>query len=297
MLRLFSALFLLFGLQRISASHWSYPDRDLNEAFPNWGGICDTGKRQSPINLSKDKSLKGVFDKLKFENFNERQNGVTLVNNGHSIVLSNFSKQMEVKGGPLLDEYVVEQLHLHWWSEHTINNMRYPLEVHIVSRNKRYANVSMATNFKEGLTVIGVLYHVSNERSEAIEQIIEHLQDVKDYEKLDQPAHMKQSFVVRQLFPKLNGYITYSGSLTTPSCAEAVTWIILSETFPVTLAQVDSFKDTHYEANKVLKSNYRDIQKSYNRPVIFVDDVVGAANHMQVSVGAIIFMFIAIKFM
>ncbi|XP_067618135.1 putative carbonic anhydrase 3 isoform X2 [Eurosta solidaginis] len=291
------ALFLLFGLQRISASHWSYPDRDLNEAFPNWGGICDTGKRQSPINLSKDKSLKGVFDKLKFENFNERQNGVTLVNNGHSIVLSNFSKQMEVKGGPLLDEYVVEQLHLHWWSEHTINNMRYPLEVHIVSRNKRYANVSMATNFKEGLTVIGVLYHVSNERSEAIEQIIEHLQDVKDYEKLDQPAHMKQSFVVRQLFPKLNGYITYSGSLTTPSCAEAVTWIILSETFPVTLAQVDSFKDTHYEANKVLKSNYRDIQKSYNRPVIFVDDVVGAANHMQVSVGAIIFMFIAIKFM
>lgn len=229
---------------------------------------------------------------------------------------------MEVEGGPLLDEFVVEQVHLHWWSEHTINNVRYPLEAHIVSRNKRYANITMASNFKDGLTVIAVLYHVSNERNEAIDQIIDYLDDVKDFDKLNELVRMKKPFVVRQLFPKLNGYMTYAGSLTTPSCAEAVTWIVLSETFPVTLkqvrtfvlnenifllylnfgwTQVDSFKEIHYEEKRTLKNNYRDLQKANNRPVIVVlpeeKNASDVASPLQLSMGTLFFMLIAAKFL
>ncbi|XP_011211644.2 putative carbonic anhydrase 3 isoform X1 [Bactrocera dorsalis] len=293
------ALLLLLGLQRTDASHWSYPDRDLDEVFPSWGGICDTGTLQSPIDLSITKSLKGVFDELKLDNFEDKQSGVTVVNNGHSIQLANFNNEMEVEGGPLRDEYVVEQVHLHWWSEHTINNVRYPLEAHIVSRNKRYANVTMASNFKDGLTVIAVLYHVSNERNEAIDQIVDYLDDVKDFDKINEPVRMKNPFVVRQLFPKLNGYMTYSGSLTTPSCAEAVTWIVLSETFPVTLEQVDNFKQIQNEEKITLKNNYRDLQKANNRPVIVVlpldKSVSDAASPLQLSMGTLFFMLIAAK--
>lgn len=228
---------------------------------------------------------------------------------------------MEVEGGPLLDEYVVEQVHLHWWSEHTINNVRYPLEAHIVSRNKRYANITMASNFKDGLTVIAVLYHVSNERNEAIDQIVDYLDDVKGFDKLNEPVRMKKPFVVRQLFPKLNGYMTYAGSLTTPSCAEAVTWIVLSETFPVTLEQVscfvlsdviflkffvvlcwiqvDNFKEIQYEEKRTLKNNYRNLQQANNRPVIVVlpeeKSVSDAASPLQLSLGTLFFMLIAAK--
>ncbi|XP_053946404.1 carbonic anhydrase isoform X2 [Anastrepha ludens] len=293
------AFFLLGGLQTADASSWSYPNRELDEAFPNWGGICDTGTRQSPIDLSVSMSLRGVFDELEFDRFNDKQNGVTIVNNGHTIQLGNFSKEMELEGGPLLDEFIVEQIHLHWWSEHTINNVRYPLEAHIVTRNKRYTNMTQASSFKDGITVIAVLYHVSNERNKAIDQIIDYVEDVKSFDKLNQPVRMKQPFVVRQLFPKLNGYMTYGGSLTTPSCAEAVTWIVLSETFPVTLEQVDNFKEIQYEEKTALKNNYRDIQKINHRPVILVlpeknystDD----ATSLHVSMGAILFLLIAAK--
>ncbi|XP_004536612.1 putative carbonic anhydrase 3 [Ceratitis capitata] len=296
------AIFLFSGLQRTEASsHWSYPDRDLDEAFPNWGGICDTGTRQSPIDLSVSKSLKGVFDELKLDNFNDKQTGVTIVNNGHSIQLANFNNEMEVEGGPLLDDYVVEQIHLHWWSEHTINSVRYPLEAHIVGRNKRYANVTMASNFKDGLTVIAVLYHVSNERNKAIDQIIDYLEEVKEFDKLNQPVRMKNPFVVRELFPKLNGYMTYAGSLTTPSCAEAVTWIVLSETFPVTLKQIDSFKEVQCEEKRTLKNNYRDLQKVNNRPVIVVlpeeKSAAGGGNPLQLSVGSLLLVLLVSKFL
>lgn len=296
----FAIVFFLLGeLQSADASSWSYPNRELDEAFPSWGGICDTGTRQSPIDLSVSMSLRGVFDELEFDSFNDKQNGVTIVNNGHTIQLGNFSKEMELEGGPLLDEFIVEQIHLHWWSEHTINNVRYPLEAHIVTRNKRYTNMTQASSLKDGITVIAVLYHVSNERNKAIDQIIDYVEDIKSFDKINQPVRMKQPFVVRQLFPKLNGYMTYGGSLTTPSCAEAVTWIVLSETFPVTLEQVDNFKEIQYEEKTALKNNYRDIQKINHRPVILVlpekDYSTDEANSLHVSMGAILFLLIAAK--
>lgn len=53
-------------------------------AFPKWGGICDNGKKQSPINLHTKGVLKGKFDPLKFDNYDEHQSSLQMVNNGHS---------------------------------------------------------------------------------------------------------------------------------------------------------------------------------------------------------------------
>jgi len=65
------------------------------------------------------------------------------------VQLSGFAHDLTLSGGGLGSDYVVEQIHMHWWSEHTINDIRYPLEVHIVHRNTIYPNISMAANFKE----------------------------------------------------------------------------------------------------------------------------------------------------
>lgn len=31
----------------------------------NWGGECDTGRRQSPIDLDHDASVKGIYKQIK----------------------------------------------------------------------------------------------------------------------------------------------------------------------------------------------------------------------------------------
>lgn len=52
--------------------------------FPHWGGMCDQGKRQSPINLSLRGAIKGIYDKLEIENYDKTITQAALVNTGHS---------------------------------------------------------------------------------------------------------------------------------------------------------------------------------------------------------------------
>ncbi|XP_068152846.1 carbonic anhydrase [Drosophila tropicalis] len=256
-----------------SANEWGYPDLDSNpnEPFPKWGGLCDTGKKQSPINLNRKGSLKGIFEELKFENYDEHQSALQMVNNGHSIQMSGFDHDLTLNGGALLSDFVVEQIHLHWWSEHTINDERYPLEAHIVHRNKIYPNITMAANFPDGIVVIGVLYHMSSVANEAIGSIVKSLGAVKSYDNINQPTKVADSLSVNDLIPRVSSYFTYGGSLTTPTCAEAVTWIVLAESFPVTEAQVNQFKEIEYEEGKQLHNNYRELQRENSRAVVLVE--------------------------
>jgi hypothetical protein len=38
--------------------------------------------------------------------------------------------------------------------QHVINDIRYPLEMHIIHKNKKYETVAEALNHKDGLTVL-----------------------------------------------------------------------------------------------------------------------------------------------
>ncbi|XP_022234185.2 putative carbonic anhydrase 3 [Drosophila obscura] len=280
------------------ANDWGYPDLDDNTdaAFPDWGGLCDSGKRQSPINLEAKWSLRGKFDELKFHSYDTHQKNLEMVNNGHSIQIDDFDDVLMLNGGGLAHEYEVEQIHLHWWSEHTINSVRYPLEVHIVHRNRLYPNMTMATNFKDGIVVIGVLFHVSNTPNEAIASILKNLGDVKAYSRVNKPVTVANSLAVSDLMPESKGnYYTYAGSLTTPSCAESVIWIVLTETLPVTLDQVEEFKEIEYSNGKQLHNNYRNLQSMNNRAVVLVEaeERTNAAAGRTASIGLILILGLA----
>lgn len=50
----------------------------------NWGGECDTGRRQSPIDLNHDASVKGHFSELMFAGYEEPIENAAVTNTGHS---------------------------------------------------------------------------------------------------------------------------------------------------------------------------------------------------------------------
>lgn len=52
--------------------------------FPKWGGICDSGTRQSPINLSLRGAIKGIYEKLEGDNYDKTISEVSMTNTGHS---------------------------------------------------------------------------------------------------------------------------------------------------------------------------------------------------------------------
>lgn len=65
-----------------------------------------------------------------------------------------------LSGANLKSEYVLEQMHLHWGAEHTVDGLRAPLELHLVHYDKQYANFSIATQHEDGVAVVSILFKV-----------------------------------------------------------------------------------------------------------------------------------------
>ena len=103
----------------------------------NWGDICASGKKQSPIDIltkttEYDTSL-GGFTLLNYET-TPSQN-FTSINNKHTLQVSLPSDYYKVSGGNLPGTFTTVQFHLHWGSdntkgaEHGVNGKFYPAEV------------------------------------------------------------------------------------------------------------------------------------------------------------------------
>ncbi|VDO95622.1 unnamed protein product [Schistosoma curassoni] len=72
-----------------------------------------------------------------------------------------------LSGGPLASEYKLIQFHLHWgsgnnWgSEHMINGISCPAELHCVFINTKYATMETAITYSDGLSVVGLYLETS----------------------------------------------------------------------------------------------------------------------------------------
>ena len=69
------------------ADHWGYPNAAPNGAVlgeDNWGGACDEGLRQSPIDLSYAASVRGYFPEFDFSEYDDIVPNANVTNNGHS---------------------------------------------------------------------------------------------------------------------------------------------------------------------------------------------------------------------
>ena len=61
---------------------------------------------------------------------------------------------------------------------------------------------------------------------------------------------------------------TFLGSLTTPTCNEAVTWIIFPDTIPISLSQMSKFRSlSNGIEGLLLVDNYRHLQPVGNRKI------------------------------
>lgn len=89
-----------------------------------------------------------------------------LHNNGHSVTLiipkrENFTEFPYIFGGKLRAQYELVGLHFHWGernnkgAEHVLNDIRHPIEMHIIHRNRKYTTFDEAIKHKDGLTVFG----------------------------------------------------------------------------------------------------------------------------------------------
>ncbi len=211
--------------------HWSYEGKTGPK---NWGKLgreyksCASGKEQSPINITngKTKDIGNI-------RFYYKASKLNIVNNGHTIQVDyDKGSSIRIDG----ERYELIQFHFHTPSEHTIDGSSYPMELHLVHKNKAGK-----------LAVVGVMM-VLGKYNRLLAPLWENLPSKEGTENLTQQIDM--SF----LLPAGERTFRYPGSLTTPPCSESVKWNVLLSPISISNQQLLAFRD-------IFKKNNRPVQK------------------------------------
>lgn len=283
---LLKVLILICLVGIINAQEWSHADvGNWSSLFPQCGG-----SRQSPINIVTRSVDTRLSLRLRFNNFAVNPTTMTWLNDGHSAVLqptygTNRPTIQNLENG---ETYVVDALHYHWGpdnnvgSEHTINGVSYPLEVHIVSWNQRYGSLANAVSSPNGLLVIGNFYTVSDSiRFVPLRLLVEFWRLIfgtNNYymRLLPNIFNYSTSFTFTNTISLLSilrrtpiNYYFYSGSLTTPTCDETVQWVVNEMPIYITPEDLLLFRNLRDKDGNPITSNFRPVQPLNGRSVGF----------------------------
>ncbi|MDO6759231.1 carbonic anhydrase family protein [Tamlana sp. 2_MG-2023] len=222
--------------------HWSYHGETAPE---HWAEIethsdCN-GNYQSPINIIHVKA-----DSVHVENeLNFEYSPNTIINdvenNGHSI-------QFDFEAGDYIDykneRYCLKQIHFHEPSEHKIDGIIYPIEIHLVHTSK-----------SGKVTVLAILGKEGKES-----QLFEFFESFLPLE-TGAKKEIHESVDLSSFFLKNKEYYTYGGSFTTPPCTESINWVVFKEPVILSVEEVLILKEN------MPINNYRNEQPLNDRIV------------------------------
>lgn len=204
---------------------------------------------QSPINILTDSAIKDSDQDIAIQ-FNSTVSAVE--NLGHTVQLDFKEGSTTLAAGKT---YFSKQFHFHTPSEHLIDGMTFPMEMHIVNVLKD----SSDPNNPQYL-VVGFLFKMGRENK----FIKEFLNTIPREEGKDTlPAGSVHFGDLFATIPKNApaGYYSYKGSLTTPPYSETVKWIVRKSILEASPEQIQAIE-------KMEGDNARHVQALYARKVV-----------------------------
>jgi carbonic anhydrase len=204
-------------------AHWSYSGKDgpdrWAELDPHWSA-CSAGKSQSPVDIAPARLMKADWvSEMRFAY--KKSKKLEVVNNGHTV-------QVNTERGNWLGFnkvwYELKQFHFHAPSEHTLTGMNTAMEMHLV--HAADAN---------RLAVIGIMLKLG-----ADNPFLDRFWDALPAEP-DGKKQWSGELDLLDSLPDDRGFYTYQGSLTTPPCAETVSWLVMKSPLTVSKGQVDKY--------------------------------------------------------
>ena len=221
-------------------TEWGYTGETGPE---HWGemapefAMCAEGFAQSPIDIRDP----GEVDLVDIE-FQYGQSNSMITNNGHTIQVNVAAGSHIIYNGI---SYDLLQFHFHHPSEHTIDGVAAPMEIHFVHQDP---NSGM-------LAVVGVLLEQGDADNEAYKVVMDDMPS-----DVEEAQVMGQALALESLLPEERAYYTYQGSLTTPPCSEVVRWLLLDTPVHLSGAQIDAFAEMYaYNARPTMPLGKRDL--------------------------------------
>ncbi|EZP32980.1 carbonic anhydrase [Pseudomonas sp. RIT288] len=200
----------------------------------HWGmlgsELCAQGEQQSPIDveLKKIHPLAGSASDLKIS---YGAMSLDVVNNGHSIQANVGDVETVTFKGR---EYRLVQFHFHTPSEHQIDHVSYPMEMHLVNQDSDGRLLVIGLFVKEG----------KNNR-----ELASLWKRLPDHENQTLTLSAKDAPDLGSLVPAASHHVFYKGSLTTPPCTEGVQWVLFEQPIEMSKTQIRKirqlFPDNH----------------------------------------------------
>jgi len=204
---------------------------------------------QSPIDIISGKADQAGKNQISFA-FHSAFD--TAENLGHTI-------QVDFKKGSTCTvngkDYASRQFHFHTPSEHLLDGMTFPMEMHIVN----VLNDSAKGN-KSSYVVVAVLFKIGAE-NKFLNEFLNKIPGEEGEKNALPTGQVKLDDLFAQ-FPanESRSYYTYKGSLTTPPYTESVQWVIMKHV-------VEASEDQIMAVEKMEGNNARHVQAVNDRKV------------------------------
>ncbi len=204
---------------------------------------------QSPIDIISLKADKAGKEQISFA-FHSDINAAK--NLGHTI-------ELEFKEGSTCTvngkNYACRQFHFHTPSEHLVDGITFPMEMHIVNTLTDSANGN-----KPSYLVLAVLFKIGAE-NKFIKEFLNKIPNEEGEENTLQTGEVKLDDLFSQFTGNdIKSYYTYQGSLTTPPFTESVQWVILKHI-------VEASEDQIMAIEKMEGNNARHVQAINDRKI------------------------------
>lgn len=204
--------------------------------------ICDTGKRQSPIDIPAQAAS---LPKQPAMVTSYQRAPLRLANDGHTLRVR-FTKAGELVLGH--ERFALQQFHFHTPGGDKLNGEAFEFAAHILHKSVSGQLLAVVVPFRVG----------------AENPLLTRLLPLIPLKVNGDHVLDKVQVTADDLLPRKRSYYRYSGSLTDAPCTENVEWLVMKEPLTLSQAQLELWK-------KHFKNNMRDVNPLHGRRVLESD--------------------------
>lgn len=238
-----------------------------------WGGMCNKGRRQSPIDFTDQIPYQKAEGKVHIVSIEYYPiEGITLDYMDKKKFGASFKKEqfggMKVEVGNIKLKYDLIGLNFHVRAEHMTRGVHSDLEIQLVHKlDKEY--IKCETHGDEHLKkekfevdeneylIVSILFKSSHDDSNP------------DISKLHIGTSRRvEGFDLKKYITKEESFYFYKGSFTIPECEENVNWMIYEIPHVIGANQLEEFVDV-FRMYGYIHGNNRNAQDLHNRDVFY----------------------------
>jgi carbonic anhydrase len=221
----------------------------------NWCGTCsDQTVLQAPINISNTRE--SAQPAITFIDYNAPTNLVIYPGNLYNLKVDYKKGTSKIRIGN--ETFKLVEFHFHRPSEEAIDNLRFPMVLHLVHLNER---AGCQIGIAGCVAVIAVLIQQGSSPAPSTSRLLDILFNHFPPPTGDQGVQIS----VEGLLPagyENAGYWRYDGSLTTPPCTGNITFYLLKPLLTFSAEQIAEFE------RRYPTPNARDIQPLNGRQIV-----------------------------